>query len=90
MKLVWMPPRCRFLMFACLKFLSFISVCNGRAGAAAGAAASTEMRGQARAGAAAGARGTRSAPAAAQRLGSRVEELVPAFPAILTRLCRQG
>lgn len=48
MKLVWMPPRCWFLMFACLKFFSFISGCNvpGRGGAA-GAAATTEIPGQA-------------------------------------------
>lgn len=48
MKFVWMPPRCRFLVFACLKFFSFISSCNGPGqGAVAGAAAMIEIATQA-------------------------------------------
>lgn len=48
MKFVWMPPWCWFLMFACLKFFSFISGCKGPGqGAAAGAAAMTEIPSQA-------------------------------------------
>lgn len=48
MKFVWMPPRCRCLTFACLKFFAFISSCNGLdLGAAAGAAAMVEIATQA-------------------------------------------
>lgn len=48
MKFVRMPPRCRFLMFACFEFFSFISSCNGAGqGAVAGAAALIEIATQA-------------------------------------------
>lgn len=98
MQFVWMPPRCQFLMFARLRFFSFISSGNGPSqGAVAGAAAMIEIATQpelcqqeTRAGSGHTLLSCRACCWYVSRIHWEVEELVPAFCAIRSLLCRLG